>query len=143
MLCTFTHIIIESDDFLFPCPSLRYETEVIKEIVEAVWNKVYRRFTWLCQTEMLIGIDMTLEQLDLLLDTEANDDHFIGIRSMGGMGRTTIARLVYERISHNCGVGSFLANVREVCATHGLPHLQKQLLSTAYKEKFTEVWDEQ
>ncbi|XP_048431888.1 disease resistance protein RUN1-like isoform X2 [Pyrus x bretschneideri] len=79
----------------------RYETELIKEIVEAVWNKAYPRFTWLCQTETLIGI---------------------GTWSMGRIGKTTIARLVYERISHNCEVSSFLGNAREVlCNTWSPP----------------------
>lgn len=57
------------------------------------------------------------------------------------MGKTTIARLVYERVFHNIEVSSFLANVREVSAKHGLVHLQKELLSQILKKESTNVWD--
>lgn len=55
----------------------RYETELIKEIVEVVWNKVHP--TLLGSTKNLVGVDFRVKEINLLLDAEANDVRFIGI----------------------------------------------------------------
>ncbi|XP_004307463.1 PREDICTED: TMV resistance protein N-like [Fragaria vesca subsp. vesca] len=119
----------------------RYETELIKEIVQALWSKVHPSPTLFGSSVMLVGMDTKLEEIDVLLDTEANDVRFIGIWGMGGLGKTTLARLVYEKISDQFEVSIFVSNVREVSATHGLVHIQKQILSQILKQEKVQVWD--
>ncbi|XP_024176868.1 TMV resistance protein N-like isoform X1 [Rosa chinensis] len=119
----------------------RYETELIREIVQALWSKVHPSLTVFGSSEKLVGMDTKLEEIDVLLDKEANDVRFIGVWGMGGLGKTTLARLVYEQISDQFEVCIFLANVREVSATHGLVYLQKQILSQILKEENVQVWD--
>nr|AFP55534.1 TIR-NBS-LRR [Rosa rugosa] len=119
----------------------KFGVELIKEIVQALWSKVHPSLTVFGSSDKLFGMDTKLEEIDALLDKEANDVRFIGIWGMGGMGKTTLARLVYENISHQFEVCIFLANVREVSATHGLVHLQKQILSQILKEENVQVWD--
>ncbi|CAL8173722.1 unnamed protein product [Prunus armeniaca] len=119
----------------------RYETELITEIVDAVWDKVHPTFSLLDSSEILVGLDTKLKEIDLHLDTSANDVRFVGIWGMGGMGKTTLARLVYERISHSFEGSSFLANVREVYATHGPVPLQKQLLSDILRKENIQVYN--
>ncbi|BFG34510.1 hypothetical protein CerSpe_207840 [Prunus speciosa] len=120
----------------------RDESDLIKEIVEEVCNKVYPTiFTLPGSTAKLGGMDFRVKKIELLLDREAKDVRFIGIWGAGGTGKTTAARLVYDRISHHFDVSYFLPNVREVYATHGLIHLQKRLLSPFLKERVNEVWD--
>ncbi|XP_024178239.1 disease resistance protein RPV1 isoform X2 [Rosa chinensis] len=120
----------------------RYETQLIREIVQALWSKVHPSLTVFGSSEKLFGMDSKLEEIDVLLDKEANDVRFIGIWGMGGIGKTTLAGLVYEKISHQFEVCIFLANVREVSkTTHGLVDLQKQILSQILKEENVQVWN--
>ncbi|PRQ59016.1 putative toll-like receptor, P-loop containing nucleoside triphosphate hydrolase [Rosa chinensis] len=119
----------------------RYETELMKDVVQALWSKVHPTLTVSDSTEKLVGMDATFGEIDVLLDKEANDVRFIGIWGMGGVGKTTLARVVYEKISHQFEVCIFLANVREVSATQGLVCLQKQILSQILKEENVQVCD--
>ncbi|KAG6620990.1 hypothetical protein I3842_Q046400 [Carya illinoinensis] len=54
---------------------------------------------------------------------------------MGGIGKTTLARAVYDKISSQFhSFSSFIADVREKSGKHGLVDLQKQLLSDLFKD---------
>ena len=98
--------------------SVRYETELIKEIVEELWREVHPTFasSESESLENLVGIDSKMMEIEFLLSTEANDVCFVGIWGMGGIGKTTLARQVHHRISHHFKVCVFLTEVRQVSA---------------------------
>ncbi|XLR44697.1 hypothetical protein S83_029357 [Arachis hypogaea] len=47
---------------------------------------------------------------------------------MGGIGKTTIARAVFETIRSRFEVTCFLADIRDQCEKKDIVHMQKQLL---------------
>ncbi|XP_062025343.1 TMV resistance protein N-like [Rosa rugosa] len=104
-----------------------YESKLIRDIVEDICKRLQP--TSYSYAENLVGIYSRLHPVNLLLDVGVDDVRFIGIWGMGGIGKTTMVRAVYERISHEFEVSFRLTDVRDSVERSGLLNLQKQLLS--------------
>ncbi|GKA27309.1 Toll/interleukin-1 receptor domain-containing protein [Tanacetum coccineum] len=61
----------------------------------------------------------------------------IGIKDMGGAGKTTTARAVFDHLSDHFEAISFVENVREVSNVAGLKKLQEQVLLDVLNEHVT------
>ncbi|KAM7477399.1 hypothetical protein LguiA_025612 [Lonicera macranthoides] len=84
----------------------------------------------------LVGMASGMRKIDLWLRNEAIDASMLVICGMGGSGKTTMARVVFEKNYTRFDGSSFLKNIREASKYHnGLVRLQKKLLADIHKEE--------
>ncbi|OWM65633.1 TMV resistance protein N-like [Punica granatum] len=76
----------------------------------------------------LIGMDDQVETVLKLLDTKSSGIRCVGIYGMGGIGKTTLAEILFNKLSATFDCCAFLPDVRESLRRNGLEHLQKSLL---------------
>ncbi|GMP67557.1 hypothetical protein CsSME_00027499 [Camellia sinensis var. sinensis] len=84
-------------------------------------------------------MDSRMQKVIELLGLGIGDARVIGLWGMGGIGKTTISRAVYDCISYQFQGCSFIENVREVSEKCGLKTLQEQLISDILMEKDLKV----
>ncbi|XP_076954532.1 TMV resistance protein N-like [Bidens hawaiensis] len=76
-----------------------------------------------------------MQDLDSCLEIGLNDVRMIGIKGMGGAGKTTLARAIFDKIAFNFEGQSFVEDVRENASRSGLEKLQEQVLRDVLKNK--------
>ncbi|XP_060198570.1 disease resistance protein RUN1-like [Lycium barbarum] len=112
-----------------------YESKFIQKIIEAVLWELNRKYMDVAKHP--IGIDYRVKNLYSKLSKSAEDVVMVGIYGIGGVGKTTLAKAMFNQIYKQFEGSCFLADIRsEASEKHdGLLHLQKKLLYETLKSE--------
>ncbi|KAM7470197.1 hypothetical protein LguiA_008380 [Lonicera macranthoides] len=115
-----------------------HEAKFIQKIVEEIRDKL--RHTTLVVAPYEIGIAYRAKDINMWLQDGSTDASIRAICGMGGIGKTTIAKFVYNKNFNSFDGSSFLANIREVSEQpDGLLCLQRQLLLDISRRKHRKI----
>jgi ABC-type Mn2+/Zn2+ transport system ATPase subunit len=85
--------------------------------------------------DLLVGMDLAHDIYDFL-STATDDVRIVGIHGMPGIGKTTIAKVVFNQLCYGFEGSCFLSNINERSKQfNGLIPLQKQLLHDILKHQ--------
>ncbi|CAN6722624.1 unnamed protein product [Malus baccata var. baccata] len=111
------------------------EAKVIKTIVEKNILELLPGTDELQVAKYPVGIDSRVQPLiSDLFNGRLNDVKMVGIWGMGGLGKTTAASAIYNKIHHRFQFKCFLGDVSDTERRYGLVDLQKQLVSSILKQ---------
>ena len=115
------------------CPEFEFIQGIVEEISSSKLN-----CTPLFVARYPVGINYRVKTI--LSDIELNDVHMVGIYGPGGIGKTTIAKAIFNRVCHRFEGFSYLENVREKSRTNDdVIELQETLLFQIFRDRNLKV----
>nr|AFA41488.1 N-like putative resistance gene 3 [Solanum tuberosum] len=104
-------------------------------IVDCISSKFCKSDYSLSFLQDVMGINAHLEKLKSRFQIEINDVRVLGIWGIGGVGKTTITKAIFDTLSHQFKAACFLADVKENARKNQLHSLQNTLLSELLRKK--------
>ncbi|XP_048422834.1 disease resistance protein RPV1-like [Pyrus x bretschneideri] len=104
-----------------------YESKFIEKLVKVIGGKLSR--TPLSVVPKLIGVESQVKDINLWLQDGSTDVGILVVYGMSGIGKTAIAKHVYNSNFRSFEGSSFIENISETAnRPNGLVQIQKQLL---------------
>ena len=91
-------------------------------------SRVKLNYTKIFDVKYPVGIDSRVEDINLRLDIDSNDVRMVVIHGLPGIGKTTIAKAIYDLIAYRFEGSSFLENVKENSRTNDGKHQLRETL---------------
>ncbi|XP_073263018.1 disease resistance protein RUN1-like isoform X2 [Populus alba] len=116
----------------------RDDAKFIQGIINDVLNKLDPKYLYV--PEHLVGMDQLARNIFYFLSTATDDVRIVGIHGMPGIGKTTIAKVVFNQLCYRFEGSCFLSNINETSKQfNGLVPLQKQLLHDILKQDVANI----
>ncbi|XP_048141455.1 disease resistance protein L6-like [Rhodamnia argentea] len=104
-----------------------HEGKLVKKVVRKVLSELRKAFQ-LVVPEQLVGTKNAVKDILRLLDDNSSATQIVGIYGMGGIGKTTLAKVVYNKLSDQFEYRSFIADIRESSQRNGILCLRTRLI---------------
>ncbi|XP_057751336.1 disease resistance protein RUN1-like [Arachis stenosperma] len=117
----------------------KQENGEIEKIVKRVRSKLGCNSV---SMDGLVGMQSRVEKLENLIDFKSdNEVRVVGVCGMGGIGKSTLARVVYGRNLHKFGAHCFVDDISKVFRGVGLLSLQKQLVCQITNGEIQDIYN--
>ncbi|XP_056164708.1 disease resistance protein RUN1-like [Syzygium oleosum] len=117
----------------------RREGEFAKELTHKVFSELKKGY--LVVSDYLVCVDNHVDAIMEKIGAGTSETRIIGIHGMGGIGKTTIAKMIYNKLLHDFENCCSLRDIREVSERNGIHCLQNQLISGILKMKGMDIKD--
>ncbi|XP_048135627.1 disease resistance protein L6-like [Rhodamnia argentea] len=114
--------------------AIGHEGELGELVVKTVLRKL-RKDSPLSVPKELVGLDGDLEEIMESIDIPSGHAKMIEIYGMGGIGKTTFAKCIYNQLWNKFDYTSFLPDIRETTKRHNIEYLQSRLISEILHEE--------
>ncbi|CAA7028156.1 unnamed protein product [Microthlaspi erraticum] len=107
------------------------DSKLVHDVVQDLIYRLYSADLSSDENSELIGMSFHKKRIESLLSMDSEDVQMVGILGMGGRGKTTIAKYVFESLSSQFPDRCFVENVKDDYQKHGESH-RKQIMSQIF-----------